>query len=108
MSTKKRSEEEVTNAKNLLWERVERGAKVYTILRHVSKSGMQREISFVVAYRGDIVSLDYYVGVVLGLKHGSRGGLIIRGCGMDMGYDMVHSLSSVLYQDWYFLIHDWL
>lgn len=68
---------------------------IYTVIRHVSASGMQREISVKMIDAGRIIHLDYLVGVALGLKSGKHNGLKIKGCGMDMGYHLVDSINRV-------------
>ncbi len=74
------------------------GSTVHTILRHVSKSGMQREISCKRAFPdGQIADLDYLVSQVLGDRIGKHGGIVVGGCGMDMGFHIVHSLSYALH-----------
>ena len=76
------------------------GTKVYTILRHVSKSGMMREISVkAINGDGDMMNLDYYVSRVVGDPIGKHGGVRVTGCGMDMGFDLVYVLSCHLYPD---------
>ena len=89
------------------------GATIYTTVRSVAKSGMSRAIScFIIATEADgsnyIQVIDYFVGIALGLKHHKDGGLIVRGCGMDMGYKMVYDLSSVMLSDGYALKQRWL
>lgn len=79
---------------------VKPGAKVYTILRHVSASGMSRDISLVIGDGNDIADITYYAAQALGDKLiESKGHRAIRqnGCGMDMGFDLVYNLSSVLF-----------
>ena len=76
------------------------GTKVYTILRHVSKSGMMREISVnAINGDGDMMNLDYYVSRVVGEPIGKHGGIRVTGCGMDMGSHLVYVLSCCLYPD---------
>ena len=69
---------------------------VKTILRHVSASGMSRDISTI--YKGENITprVARALGEPLKDKHGSR---VIRmgGCGMDMGFSLVYNLSCVLY-----------
>jgi len=65
---------------------------IYTVLRHVSSSGMQREISVKMIDAGRIIHLDYLVSTALGLKQGKHNGIVVRGCGMDMGFHIVHNL----------------
>lgn len=72
--------------------------KVYTVLNHVSSSGMTRHISLFVARGDEIVNITWRAGKVLGLKRSPKtGGLIVSGCGMDMGFLTVYNLSSALY-----------
>lgn len=76
------------------------GTKVYTILRHVSKSGMMREISAkAIDGDGDMMNLDYYVSRVVGDPIGRHGGIRVPGCGMDMGLHLVYILSRYLYPE---------
>lgn len=91
-------------------------ATVYTVLRSVSASGMTRHISLkVVDSDGDILDITYLAARALGDKLQERNGfntLKVNGCGMDMGFHIVYSLSSVLYagQDraGYVLSHRWI
>ena len=67
---------------------------IYTVLRHVSSSGMQREISVKMIDAGRIIHLDYLVSTALGMKQGKHNGIVIKGCGMDMGFAIVSNLLS--------------
>lgn len=105
------------------------GSTVYTILDHVSSSGMSRAIRVVVPYvdrevrdgdhwrrlgEGEIAGdretretvghwhPNYKVGIILGLRHWRRNGreqdaLVVGGCGMDMGFHLVNSLSQAIW-----------
>jgi hypothetical protein len=66
---------------------------IYTVIRHVSASGMQREISVKMIDAGRIIHLDYLVSTALGTKIGKHGGLVIKGCGMDMGFHLVDQIN---------------
>jgi hypothetical protein len=73
---------------------------VYTILRSVSASGMTRHISLKVADGSSIYDITYLTAKVLGDKLHDRNGfntIKVNGCGMDMGFHIVYSLSSVLF-----------
>lgn len=78
-----------------------------TIVRHVTASGMGRSIS-VLAPTGDdpavrypIMDVSADVARVLGWKVDSdRGGVYVQGCGMDMTFHLVYSLSRALYQEY--------
>ena len=91
--------------------------EVRTILRHVSTSGMSRLVSLVYVKGGSIVNITYSAALALGWtltdKYGYRS-IRVTGCGMDMGFHTVYTLSSVLYRGevpgdpGYKLKHEWL
>ena len=94
---------EVQDAKKqLLAHYVSEGSTVYTVLRSVSSSGMSRTLSLKVAKDGKILDLTYYAGIVLDWPivevNGSRA-LRVGGCGMDMGFHTVYTLSRVLFRE---------
>jgi hypothetical protein len=73
---------------------------VYTILRSVSSSGMSRKISFKMTDNDSIYDITYLVAKVLDIKMIDFNGynaIRVSGAGMDMGFHMVYSLSSVLF-----------
>lgn len=77
------------------------GDTVYTILRHVSRSGMSRSIALVKPDDDDMTDLTWSAakaGVGSGLDR-DRGGVKMGGCGMDMGFALVYELSHVLFPD---------
>ena len=103
--------------KQLLAHYVSEGSTVYTVLRSVSSSGMSRTLSLKVASEGQILDLTYYAGTVLDWPivevNGSRA-LRVGGCGMDMGFHTVYTLSRVLFREegetkdaGYLLNHAW-
>lgn len=76
------------------------GTRVYTVLRHVSRSGMLRHIDVYVIHDNEprwISSLIHRAqpGHYTQAKDGS---LKVTGCGMDMGFSVVYNLSSLLYK----------
>lgn len=74
------------------------GDTLYTVLRHVSRSGMQRSIDIFKLNGKGPQCLSYYIGKVCGYgRDDSNGGIKIVGCGMDMGFHIVHSLGYALY-----------
>lgn len=106
-------------AMDMLRKVLKRGDTVYTVLRHVSKSGMQRRIDcYCIGEDRRPFFLSGYIGKVLGLRHNyKKGGLVVNGCGMDMGYHIVHSLSSAMFrgskgeysnEGAYALKHEWI
>lgn len=88
-----------TEAREALLKLAPLGTTVYTILRHVSASGMQREISCHVIENGEPRGITHYVAALLGQRmvNNSHVALVVRGCGMDMGFHVVDSLASALY-----------
>jgi hypothetical protein len=88
--------------------------KVYTVLRHISSSGLSKDISLKTVQDGEIIDITYYVAKAIGDTLKERNGqraIRVTGGGMDLGYHLVHSLSMSLYfgQDraGYVLSHDW-
>lgn len=78
------------------------GDRVYTVVRHVSASGMSRDLSLYVARGGEIMNITYYAAHALGWRLVERNGyraLRVSGCGMDMGFHTVYTLSRVLFRD---------
>lgn len=75
------------------------GDTVTTVIRHVSRSGMSRSISVLGPDVEDFVEdLSYLVARALGDKVDQKnGGVIVGGCGIDMGFHLVYSLSRTIY-----------
>ncbi len=102
MTTKQREREE---ALERLRGWLAPGDTVYTVLRHVSSSGMTRVIQCVSIdhdeQRGDYVShLGYNVARAIDSTYDNRReGIRTQGCGMDMGFHIVYTLSRVLFPD---------
>jgi hypothetical protein len=85
------------------------GSTVYTVLRHVSSTGMNRVIGVVVLTDNEPRFYSYHAAKALGWTLDSRReGVKVGGCGMDMGFHLVYSLSRVLHGDGYALNHRWL
>jgi len=85
------------------------GDTVFTILRSVSRSGMLRRISLVLLEDGTPWHLDAWASWALDYSLSPTAeGLPVTGCGMDMGYHLVDSLSWALYGRGYVLRHRWM
>lgn len=110
----KKSEQERLEAIKSLKRFVRKGATVYTSCDHVSQSGMTRHIAIFCVYKREIIRLTWYVSKLCGYTMAKDGCLIVHGCGMDMGYDVVYSLSYALFKGskvkdpGYILKHQWL
>lgn len=84
------------------------GDRIYTILRSVSKSGMSRKIKLVVGDgNNNIGDITWYVSQALEERM-NDGAIVVKGCGMDMGFHIVEQLSRVLFQDSYAIKQSWL
>ena len=77
--------------------------RVFTIVRSVSRSGMNRVIDPIVFIDSwSPVYIGASVASVLGWKQADRqSGIKVSGCGMDMCFHLVYELSSVLFKDGY-------
>ncbi len=84
--------------------RLKAGDKVFTILRHCSRSGMFRVVDAVVFRKGQPINIrgfmnDAQWGKLTGwYKYDlNREGFKMGGCGMDMGFKLVYDISTVLF-----------
>jgi hypothetical protein len=76
------------------------GDTVFTVLRHVSSSGMSRDIDLYILRDNEPLWLSGYAGRALGYRrHPQRDAIRVGGCGMDMGVHLVYSLSRTLFPD---------
>lgn len=96
------SEMQEAEAITHLRETIKPGETVYTVLRHVSRSGMSRGIDVYTIHDNQPIWITSYVGHAIGQPQSRKdweqsNGLRIGGCGMDMGFHVVDSLSAVLY-----------
>jgi hypothetical protein len=98
-----KTENEQYLAQLLKW--LKPGDTVYTVLTHVSRSGMSRHIR-VILLKPDraspnggvrIIEPNYAVAGVLGYKLANRDGMVVGGCGMDMGFHVVYQLGKALW-----------
>ena len=91
MGTKEKDKQEAILR---LREMIKPGDTLRTVLRHVSRSGMSRHISVLRAGCHDIT---YLAGMVLNYRLADDGGLVVGGCGMDIGFSVVYALSVHLF-----------
>ncbi len=110
------SKEAVQESLKTLREVLKPGDTVYCILHHVSRSGMQLEISLLTFKNNEPYYLSYHAARVLGWSSTNKGAVKVTGAGMDMGFHLVYSLSRELFCDvelrmedpGYLLTHRWL
>jgi hypothetical protein len=91
------------------------GDTIYCVLAHKSVSGMRRVIRF---YKitgsnksGKQETWELSGNIAKALEYGyndSYGGVVVNGCGMDMGFSVVYNLSDKLFTDGYQLTSSWL
>ena len=75
------------------------GDTLYTTVTHVSRSGMMRHIKVMVCSDGEVTNISGYASTALDWPWADDGTVKVSGCGMDMGFHLVHSLSSTLFCD---------
>ncbi len=86
----------------------------YTILKSVSASGMSRTMKVVTYHEGQVLDITWWVSLVsrVGTLTEKNGQRVVRvgGCGMDMGFHLVHSLGIALYglEGGYKIRQEWL
>jgi|TARA_R100000654_G_scaffold22372_1_gene44652 hypothetical protein len=100
---KEEKQEALENLKS--W--IKKGDTLHTTVKHVSRSGMMRHISVRHLKATDnperpvyISNYDYHIARVLDLPEAPNyQGVKVGGCGMDMGFHLVYSLSRSLFKD---------
>jgi hypothetical protein len=88
-------EKDRENAIKALKKILKPGDTVYTILRHVSRSGMMRHISLIAGK--DSHDITYLAAKAMNDKIAKDGGIKTPGCGMDMGFHLVYNLGYTLW-----------
>lgn len=89
---------EIEGARDRLRELCPPGTTVYTVLRHVSASGMSRDIAVYVMDDGEPRWITWTVAQACGMRWNDAAEAIrIGGAGMDMGFALVYDLSHTLY-----------
>lgn len=74
--------------------------RIYTVLRHVSNSGMFRRIDVYVIRNNSPVWLTPLVEKMTHYtRDKQKDGLRVHGCGMDMGFAVVYTFSSAVFPD---------
>lgn len=97
----KKSDAEREEARTKLREWLKPGDTVYTVLRHVARSGMSRDISIVlIRPDGETLHPNYSVAKAIGARlvnaHGYDA-IRMGGCGQDMGFAIVYELGYALW-----------
>jgi len=117
LSKKAQAQQEKEQARAYLLSVMEKQATptLYTSLKHVSSSGMSRDMKVLAVVEGQIIDVTWYVGKLdIGTVKERNGQRVLRvgGCGMDMGFHVVYSVSAVLYgyeeRGAYTIRHEWI
>jgi hypothetical protein len=117
LSKKAQKEQERESARAYLLSILNKQNKptLYTNLKSVSSSGMSRDMKVLAVVEGEIVDITYYVGKLdIGTIKERNGQRVIRvgGCGMDMGFHVVYTVSAILYgyedRGAYTIRHQWI
>ncbi len=96
----KPTKDQVHESREFLLGLLKPGDRVYTISRHVSRSGMSRRISTI--YIKDNTPLDISYRVARALEEPlqyNQEGIRVDGCGMDMGFELVYNLGRILFPE---------
>jgi hypothetical protein len=98
----KYSKQEVEESKVMIEKFAPKGSAIYGVVRDVARSGMSRTIDFYTIgtnHKGEprLVYLSGYMATVLGYSRTRQGALKVRGCGMDMIFHCVNSLSYAMH-----------
>jgi len=88
------------------------GSTLYTVLRNVSRSGMTRHIGLVGFLDGERrypVHPNYSGSLLYGSHVNKCGdGIVVSGCGMDMGFNLVYVIAYAVHGDGYAYQQEWL
>lgn len=90
-----------------LRELVKPGDIVYTVLRHVSRSGMSRSVGVILMQDGEPGDWSSSAARAIGQPFDrDRGGIKVGGCGTDAGLSVVMALGYALWPDGFGCIGD--
>jgi len=87
------------------------GSTAYTSLVDVTKSGMTRWIKVIKIEEDRPFYYSYPINTLLDCKQETRNGsqcVKVGGCGMDMGFHLIYTISSILHDDGYAINQEWL
>jgi len=116
LTKKQEREQEQQSAKDFLRKvfASQERATAWTILKSVSASGMSRDMKVITQYEGQVIDITWYVSHAssVGQLKERNGQRVVRvgGCGMDIGFHLIYSLSIALYgsEGGYKLKQEWL
>tara|TARA_R100000654_G_scaffold22803_3_gene45109 strand:+ start:375 stop:683 length:309 start_codon:yes stop_codon:yes gene_type:complete len=96
--------------KDILRDTFPEGSTAYTLVTKVAPSGMSRHIMVAGSRKkGHVQNVSWYISQLLDWKYkDNTRSVFVGGCGMDMGFHLVYTLSRILYDDGYAIEHRWL
>jgi len=101
------SKQEREKAIEQLKEWIKPGDTIYTTIKHVSRSRMMRVIDVHLIENNEPNWISYLVSKALGWGYDEKKeGIRVSGCGMDMGFHLVYTLSSILFRNGFECIGD--
>lgn len=99
MTTKTERKMEEQEALETLQKWIKPGTTVYTLLRHRAASGMSRVLDVYVISDNEPIRLTRSVAKLLDWTYNrEHEGVLVHGCGLDVGYHLVYTLSRVLFK----------
>ena len=101
----KYSKEQVSASTEYLNRFLSKGSVVVVVIHEVSRSGMSRTMSLYTIKDNELVYLTTAAATVLGWPLNKRDHIRVSGCGMDMGFHTVETLSRVLTGESYSFTH---
>ena len=107
MARKTYTKEQTEQARERLLSILHPGDTVYTIIKHVARSGMSRDICPIAIVNSEPVYLGCSVAELIGWRCDDQD-VKVSGCGMDMGFHLVYTLAATLFSDGYALNQRWL
>lgn len=82
---------------------------IYTDVKKVSSSGMYRHIKAYLIKDNKPHDISFHVANAIGWSFKDKTFAVgVGGCGMDMGFHLVSTLASLLFDDYTKLNHQWL
>lgn len=100
MTKKMADSSEVARSADVVRKYLPKGSRVRGVVVSVSRSGMSRRIRFFAGSAGDTHDLTYEFAQLTGWALNDRG-LLVNGCGMDMVFHTVYTVSRAVYGDGY-------
>ena len=95
---------EIEEAKESLRKLINVGDTVYTIVRHVSASGMSRVIDLYIMKDNQPIRISFTAAKLLEGYDYKHEGCKAGGCGMDMCFHLVYNLGRVLFPNGFDLV----